>query len=129
MPAYPRVVCASGGGVGATVLALQQASYWSWTSPATLLTLAAGLALTAGFAIHQLRDADPVVNVRLFARRGYAADVLVLGLMQFGLLAIVLYGSLYLQDLLHQGPDHGRLGGPGARAADHHCRPDRWSLV
>ncbi|HEX4017929.1 MAG TPA: MFS transporter [Frankiaceae bacterium] len=91
-------------GVGATVLAVQQASYWSWTSPTTLLTLLVGVALTTLFVVRQLGDSAPVVNVRLFARRGYLADVLVVGLTQFGLLAVVLFSSLYLQDLLHQGP-------------------------
>jgi MFS family permease len=70
-------------GIATTVLAVQQANAWSWTSPATLLTLATRLLLSTWF---------------------------VLGLVQFGLLAVVLFGSLYLQDLLRLSPIQAGLG-------------------
>lgn len=92
------------GGVGAAVLAVQQAARWGWGSPATLLTLGAGLVLTAWFVRRQLHEDVPLVDVRLFARRAFLGDVVVLGLVQFGLLAVVLYASLYQQDLLGLSP-------------------------
>ncbi|RBY82046.1 MFS transporter [Geodermatophilus sp. TF02-6] len=92
------------GGLGATVLAVQQASRWSWTSPITLAVLAAGLVLTAVFVRTQAVVPDPLVDVRLLRRRPFLGDVAVSGLVQFGLLAVVLYGSLYLQDLLRFRP-------------------------
>lgn len=100
----PSAVVLLVSGLGLSVLAIQQASSWSWTSPRTLLTLAVGLAALVVFVVAQLRSADPLVDVRLFARRPFLANVIVLGLVQFGLLAVVLYASLYLQDLLRLSP-------------------------
>jgi len=97
-------------GIATTVLAVQQANSWSWTSPVTLLTLAAGLLISTVFMMSQLRSRDPLVQVRLFARRAFAGDLAVLGLVQFGLLAVVLFGSLYLQDLLRMSPVMAGLG-------------------
>jgi fucose permease len=97
-------------GIATTVLAVQQANAWSWLSPATLLTLATGLLLSTWFVLVQLRSGDPLVRVRLFARRSFAGNVAVLGLVQFGLLAVVLFGSLYLQDLLRLSPIQAGLG-------------------
>jgi EmrB/QacA subfamily drug resistance transporter len=91
-------------GIALTVYAIQQASHWGWLSTATLGTVAVGLALTATFVVVQLRAADPLIKVRLFTIRGFLADNVVMGLLQFGLLGIVLYSSLYGQDLLGFSP-------------------------
>ena len=45
-----------------------------------------------------------------FARREFAGNLAVLGLVQFGLLAVVLFGSLYLQDLLRLSPIQAASG-------------------
>ena len=44
------------------------------------------------------------MNVRLFARRAFLGNVVVLGFVQFGMLAVILYSSIYLQDLLGMSP-------------------------
>jgi EmrB/QacA subfamily drug resistance transporter len=92
------------GGLGATVLAVQEAVTWGWDSPLTLVLLGAGLAATATFVGTQSRVADPLVDVNLLRHRAFLADVAVNGLVQFGLLAAVLHSSLYLQDLLRFSP-------------------------
>jgi EmrB/QacA subfamily drug resistance transporter len=92
------------GGLGATVLAVQEAASWGWDSPLTLVVLAAGVAATATFVVTQARVPDPLVDVRLLRRRAFLGDVAVNGLVQFGLLAAVLHSSLYLQDLLKFSP-------------------------
>ncbi len=91
-------------GLAATTLAVQQSAAWSWASPLTLALLTAGLMLATWFVVRQLRAADPLVHVRLFADRGFTGDAVVMGLVQFGLLGIVLYSSLYVQRLLGYGP-------------------------
>ena len=92
------------GGLGATVLAVQEAATWGWDSPLTLLVLGAGVAATAAFVVTQSRVPDPLVDVGLLRRRAFLGDVAVNGLVQFGLLAAVLHSSLYLQDLLRFSP-------------------------
>ncbi|MGV9670684.1 MFS transporter [Gordonia sp. NPDC003504] len=87
-----------------TVLAIQQGSTWHWSSPATLVPLVIGVLLTAVFVVTQWRSATPLVAVRLFARRAFTANLVTLGLVQFSLLAAILFSTLYLQDLLHMSP-------------------------
>lgn len=91
-------------GLGALVLAIQQAASWFWTSQTTLVTLGVGVLLTAVFTATQIRSRHPLVNVRLFSRAGFAGDVVVNFLLQFGMLAVVLFSSLYLQQLLRMSP-------------------------
>ena len=86
------------------VLGTQQASQWGWTSAATILTVSGGGAGLVGFVCKQWRADDPLLNVRLFRRRPFLADAAVMGLLQFGLLAIVLYTSIYAQQLLGYSP-------------------------
>ncbi|AZG46493.1 MFS transporter [Gordonia insulae] len=87
-----------------TVLAIQQGSTWHWGSPATLVPLALGIIITTAFIVTQWRSATPLVAVRLLARRAFGANLITLGLVQFSLLAAILFSTLYLQDLLHMSP-------------------------
>ncbi|MBC3840605.1 MFS transporter [Streptacidiphilus sp. 4-A2] len=91
-------------GIGTTVYALQQSGQWGWDSARTLLVLAVGLAVTVCFVLIQLRSADPLVRVRLLRHRGFVGDVGVLLATQFSLLAMVLFSTLYTQDLLGYSP-------------------------
>ncbi len=91
-------------GVGAAVYALQQSSEWHWTSPRTIGLLGVGLALLGVFVGLQLRDREPLVDVRLFKNRAFLGDTVVLFATQFGMLAMTLYASLYVQNLLGYSP-------------------------
>ncbi len=91
-------------GIALPILAVQQAGTWGWTAPTTMAVLLAGLAISTWFCWSQLRNPDPLVNVRLFARRAFVGNVVVLGFVQFGMLAIILYSSIYLQDVLGMSP-------------------------
>ncbi len=91
-------------GIGALVVGVQQANTWGWGSGSTLGSIVAGVALTALFCRNQLRSSDPLLNIRLFQRRPFLADSAVMGLLQFALVPIVLYTSLYAQNLLGFSP-------------------------
>ena len=91
-------------GVAAAVLGVQQAGTWGWGAPATLLCLIVGVGLLIWFGVAQARTTSPLVNVRLFGRPAFLGDVVVLGLVQFGLLAVILFSSLYFQNLLEMTP-------------------------
>jgi EmrB/QacA subfamily drug resistance transporter len=91
-------------GIGISVYAIQQSSQWSWGSPKTIGLLAVGIVITAIFVWTQTRSGEPLVDVRLFARKAFSGNVIVLFAVQFGLLAVVLYSTLYVQDLLHYSP-------------------------
>jgi EmrB/QacA subfamily drug resistance transporter len=75
-----------------------------------LTALLVGLALVASFVVHALRTPDPLVDVRLFAKRGFAAAAatnLMLGIALFG---VALLLPLYFQIIRGRSPlDTGLL--------------------
>jgi EmrB/QacA subfamily drug resistance transporter len=92
------------GAISVLVLGVQQANQWGWGSAATIGCISAGLLGIAVFAWKQLRSHEPLLNVRLFQRRPFLGDATVMGLLQFGLLPVVLYSSIYAQNLLGYSP-------------------------
>jgi MFS family permease len=68
-------------GMGLLVLGLQQASQWGWGSAATLGSIAAGVLILALFVRRELRIANPLLDLRIFSHRGFAADNAVLFLI------------------------------------------------
>jgi hypothetical protein len=85
--------------------------------------MAAGAVLIAGFAWHPLRTPSPLLDVRLFARRGFgtaAATNLVLGVALFGILLLL---PLYFQIVRGQSPlTTGLLLIPQGSAPPSRCR-------
>jgi EmrB/QacA subfamily drug resistance transporter len=74
------------------------------TAAAPITALLVGLALVAGFVLHALRSSNPLLDVRLFARRGFAsaaATNLMVGVALFG---VALLLPLYLQILRGLSP-------------------------
>lgn len=59
-------------GLTAVLLALSQSGEWGWTGPAVPTLLAGGSAVLGGWAVHQRRARDPLVDLRLAARRTVA---------------------------------------------------------
>ncbi len=64
-----RGLVLTAGGMGLSVLALQQSTNWGWDSAATILCLAAGLILIGLFIRHSLNDENPLLRVRFFVSR------------------------------------------------------------
>jgi EmrB/QacA subfamily drug resistance transporter len=91
-------------GIGSSVLAVQESSDWGWLSVRTLVILGVGLILTTWFVVTQFRETEPIVAVRMLVRRSFAGNIGVGFAIQFGLLAVVLFSSLYVQNLLHYSP-------------------------
>lgn len=91
-------------GMALFVLGIQEGPNFGWTSPATLASIAAGFALLSYLVWQQWRATDPLVDVRQVARPGVAGDLVVLTLVQFALLGMVLYGTMYLQNVLGAAP-------------------------
>ncbi|TDE45780.1 DHA2 family efflux MFS transporter permease subunit [Nonomuraea mesophila] len=98
-----------GPGFAAVVLALsqtaEQGSFAAWQA---LLPLAAGVLLLVAYAVHALRaragDA-PLIDLRLFASRGFTASVTIMGLG-----GLSLFGALFALPLYYQqAHGHGVL--------------------
>ncbi|WP_017559794.1 DHA2 family efflux MFS transporter permease subunit [Nocardiopsis baichengensis] len=87
-------------GFAATVLALTQAGeHAEFAVPAVLVPLALGIALLAGYVVHALRirRTEPLIDMRLFASRSFAAGVTVQGLVGLGTYAGLFALPLYYQ--------------------------------
>jgi MFS family permease len=62
--------------------------------------LVAGAALSGAFIAAQLRARQPLVELRLFAGRNFGADAFVLFCCQFALLALSVFGAIYIQNVI-----------------------------
>ncbi|MFJ9029546.1 DHA2 family efflux MFS transporter permease subunit [Streptomyces sp. NPDC102274] len=97
-------------GFAAILLALTAAGERArFAAPSVLIPLVLGVALLVGYVIHALRTrrTEPLIDVRLFSSRGFAASVAVQGLVGLATFAVLFALPLYYQAL------HGH----GARAA------------
>src|SRR6516165_8758512 len=95
-------------GMGLAVLGLQQSSHWGWSSAATWVSIAAGLALLTVFVRVELRRRDPLIEMRIFAHRGFAVDNLVMALAYGCFLPLFFFASVYAQVVL--GYNAGKTG-------------------
>jgi MFS family permease len=68
---WPGAVLLSAG-LAAVLLLLATGSSWGWTSGRSTAALAAGVALTGGWVVVELRAADPLIDLRSLSRRALA---------------------------------------------------------
>jgi EmrB/QacA subfamily drug resistance transporter len=95
-------------GMTLSVVGLQQAGNWGWNSVATWACLAGGLALLAVFVRFELRQRHPLIEVGIFAHRGFSADNVVMGLVYGCFLPLFFFASVYAQVVL--GYNAGKTG-------------------
>jgi EmrB/QacA subfamily drug resistance transporter len=84
-------------GMGLAVLALQQAGTWGWLDVRTIGCLVVGIVLMVVFVMTELGTENPLIRVRLFLDRGFAADNLVLLLMSAVFVPFFFFASVYAQ--------------------------------
>ncbi|WP_327431973.1 DHA2 family efflux MFS transporter permease subunit [Streptomyces sp. NBC_01236] len=84
---------------------LQEGANYQWGAGIWAL-LTAGVALGAGFVLHQRRrqDREPLVPFALFRDRNFTAMTALVGLVSVAMLGMVLPFNLYLQSVLHLSP-------------------------
>jgi EmrB/QacA subfamily drug resistance transporter len=90
------LILATGGALG-LVWALIRANSVGWASPDTVTTLAAGALLAVVFVVWELRTANPMVPVRLFGQRSFAAGNAAAFTVFAMLLALVFLMAQFLQ--------------------------------
>lgn len=91
-------------GMGLFILGLQEGPNFGWTSPLTIGAVILGLVLLSWLIRHQWASRDPLVDVRLVGVPGIGGDLVVVLLVQASMLGMVLYGTLYLQNVLGVPP-------------------------
>jgi EmrB/QacA subfamily drug resistance transporter len=85
------------GGMGLAVLGLQQSSVWGWGNSITWICIAAGIGLLAAFVLYELRIENPLIQVRIFADRAFAADNAILFLLMIPFIPLFFFASMYAQ--------------------------------
>ncbi len=85
------------GGMGLSVLALQQSSIWGWGDAKTWICLAAGLAILAAFVRYELRTDNPLLRLEIFKDRAFAVDNIILFLLMIPFVPLFFFASMYAQ--------------------------------
>ncbi len=91
-------------GLGALVFAIMEAPDRGWLTPLTLILLLGGAVNVVAFVIIELRSSKPLIELDLFRNRTFTACNLVVFAGQFSKFAVVVFGALYLQHVLHFSP-------------------------
>jgi EmrB/QacA subfamily drug resistance transporter len=97
------LVLATGGALG-LVWALIRANGVGWASPEIVATLVVGILLAVAFVAWELRTGHPMVPIRLFSDRSFAAGNVAAFSVFAMLLALVFFMAQYLQNALGYSP-------------------------
>jgi EmrB/QacA subfamily drug resistance transporter len=85
------------GGMGLTVLGLQQSAVWGWSDAKTWLCIAVGVAILIAFVLYQLRTENPLLRLRIFESRAFAVDNVILFLLMIPFVPLFFFASEYAQ--------------------------------
>jgi predicted MFS family arabinose efflux permease len=91
-------------GLAALVLAIQQGGTLGWDSLLVIGTLIAAVVLLGLFFIVEPRLRQPLIDLGLFANRGYVGANGVAFAQNFGFAALLFFLTLYLQNILGYSP-------------------------
>ena len=97
------LVLATGAALG-LVWALIRANGVGWASPEIVATLVVGILLTVAFVAWELRTGHPMVPIRLFSERSFAAGNAAAFSVFAMLLGLVFFMAQYLQNALGYSP-------------------------
>jgi DHA2 family multidrug resistance protein-like MFS transporter len=84
-------------GVTALILAIIQGPSWGWRSSPTLVLFGTAVLLLAGFTNYELRREGPLMNVRIFNNRTYAASAGAMATNFFCLFGFIFLVTQYFQ--------------------------------
>ncbi|MEV6395628.1 MFS transporter [Streptomyces sp. NPDC051907] len=96
-------------GMGLSVLGLQQASAWGWSSVATWACIAGGLLVLVVFWRYELGVEEPLVKLQVFKDRAFTADTLVLFFAMLAFVPVFFFASVYAQVSLSCSPNQAAL--------------------
>jgi len=84
-------------GITALILAIIQGPSWGWRSSPTLVLFGVAVMLLTGFANYELRREGPLMNVRIFNNRTYAASAGAMATNFFCLFGFIFLVTQYFQ--------------------------------
>jgi EmrB/QacA subfamily drug resistance transporter len=96
-------------GVGLTVFGLQQTQIWGWANGIVVASIIVGVLLLATFAYAELRQSQPLIDVRVFRIRAFRVQNIVLFTSMIVFIPIFFFASIYAQVSLGDGPQEAGL--------------------
>ena len=84
-------------GLAALLFAVSEGTTMGWTSPVILGTLALAIVMLGYFALHELKVADPLLELRLFRNKNFLMTNLIMSLVFFSFAGISYLLPFYLQ--------------------------------
>jgi len=91
-------------GISALVLAIMQGAEWGWGSSAIVSLFIAAAFFLGMFYIIELKVREPLIEVDLFKNGAFSSSNLVIFTGQFTKIAVIVFGALYLQQVLKMDP-------------------------
>ena len=91
-------------GLFGVVLGLVRGNSHGWTSTSVLTSFAVGSAALAGFVAWELRSSHPMLDIRLFRHRGFAAVNVTAMLFSFGMFGSIFFLTQFLQTVQGLSP-------------------------
>ncbi|MCP4330752.1 MAG: MFS transporter [Alphaproteobacteria bacterium] len=92
------------GGLTMLVFGIMQGPEWGWSQPLILALLAGGALLLFVFVIHERRAKSPLIEVDLFRNGTFTACNFGVFSGQFSKMGVIIFGALYLQEVLDMDP-------------------------
>ncbi|MGW0468503.1 MFS transporter [Streptomyces sp. NPDC003027] len=86
-------------GLLVVVFGVVKGETWGWSSPSTLGTLAAGVAVLLIFGRHETRVGNPLLPMRLFRHPALTIGTVITAVNFFVLLGLIFFVMLYLQNV------------------------------
>ena len=90
--------------ISSLVYAIIQAPERGWSSTASLVNFAVGIAIGIAFVAWEVRRDDPMLDIALFRSRGFSAGSIALTLLFFAMAGTVFLQAQYLQFILDYTP-------------------------
>lgn len=97
-------IAALSGGLFLVVFGLIKAQDWGWLASQTIGIILAGLVLLAVFVLIELRTAEPVLPMHLFANRSLSIGTAVVVINFFALFGTLFFMTLFLQNVQGMSP-------------------------
>jgi MFS family permease len=95
--------------VTALLLALNQAPSWGATAPATLATVAVGVAAAVAFVLHEQRAARPLIPLRYFRMRNFVLPVGAQTLLSFAYMGGFFLFPILMESVYHDSETRAGL--------------------
>lgn len=89
--------------IAGILIAISYGKSWGWAYPPTLMLLAGGLVILAGWIRYELRHPDPLIQLRLLADRNCAAANLIMVFASLGVMQLPEMMSFLIQQPVWTG--------------------------